>query len=73
MLLTDLRNYIRLRPHVSMTELSGHFKDRAQDLQPLLDHWLAKGCIECVSSSSCGGACGSCPLRCAQYYRYVSG
>ncbi len=72
MILIELRNYLKQRVSVSMTELSMHFKKQACDLEPLLQYWIERGRIESVELNCGGGSCKGCPMRCAKAYRYVS-
>ena len=72
MILFEIRDYMKQRMTASLDELSVVFKKQEDELQPLLDRWVRKGVIECVSLSGCAkGACQTCPMPCSTYYRFV--
>ncbi|MDR1530486.1 MAG: FeoC-like transcriptional regulator [Burkholderiales bacterium] len=84
MILLELRDYLKEKQQASLTDLARHFDMPLSAVQPMLAHWVRKGCVieqkpiaPIVSVSTCGGgSCGGCGRRCddtpAIIYRWKS-
>ncbi|MDR2173810.1 MAG: FeoC-like transcriptional regulator [Burkholderiales bacterium] len=55
-----LRDYLKEKHAVSLTDVSRHFDIPESATQSMLEHWVRKGCVALDVGVSCGGGCGGC-------------
>lgn len=71
MTLSDLRGYLIAagKAPVSLWDLVQHFRSSADALEPMLDFWIAKGCVQkSQKTPACGVRCQAChPLSTVCY------
>lgn len=61
MILTDIKQYLKLHGQATLADMSLHFKSSPEALQGMLDVWVKKGkIITYQANNSCGEKCGSC-------------
>lgn len=71
MILTQLKDYIRLNRQVSLRQMSKEFDMEQDALRPVLEHWIAKGKVEKLpQGSSCDG-CHSCEPQAIEIYQWI--
>jgi hypothetical protein len=74
MILSELRDYLKGRQHVSLRDLSLHFNIDADALRGMLQIWIAKGRVRKVaaeSRSECGTSCCQCDPSILEIYEWV--
>ncbi len=57
MILGQLRNYVKARGEVSLTETALHFDMEPEAMRGLLDFWVNKGRMRKRMASECGQGC----------------
>ncbi|SLM63377.1 MULTISPECIES: FeoC-like transcriptional regulator [Dickeya] len=73
MTLLELRDFVRERKKVSLSEVSQAFKVEPGVAQAMLAVWVQKGKVcfhEGEAAPKCGGCCG-CDKRLGQYYEWL--
>ena len=74
MILSDLRNYIKLHHQVSLMDASHRFDIEPEALKGMLQRLVSKGCIEKIDinlSAGCGSTCRKCDQSSTEIYRWV--
>ena len=73
MILSDLRDYLKLQHRVSLKDLSLHFDIEAEALRGMLDIWMAKGRVRKVTplSVDCGTNCCKCDSQLIEFYEWI--
>lgn len=63
-----VRAFIQAQGQVSSAHLVQHFARPWPVLQPMLDYWIARGCVAALSNKSqstiCKTGCAACPMAC---------
>lgn len=73
MILSDIRGYLADRRQATLPALARHFETDAEALRPMLDLWIAKGCVRLHRpESSCDG-CTLCDAGTCEVYEWVDG
>ena len=69
MILSELRDYIKLRRQVSLADIINHFETDEQAARAMLEVWINKGKIHRSSvSDSCGSVCNKCQGSSTELY-----
>ena len=69
MILSDLRDYIKQRQQVSLSDIINHFDTDEQAARAMLDIWIQKGKIHRkMATASCGSNCNQCETTSTEYY-----
>lgn len=68
MLLIQIRDYIRTEEIVSLQRLANHFNLPMDVAKEMVERWIGKGLVTCVSADRCGscrpsGGCGGCSVN----------
>lgn len=74
MILSELRDYLKGRQHVSLRDLSRHFNIDPDALRGMLQIWIAKGRVRKVASGSrraCATSCCQCDPSVIEFYEWV--
>jgi len=71
MILSELRDYIRLRGRVTLSDMA-HCFDRDPDaLRGMVEKWVAKGKVAKLSDATrCGRTCTGCAPRIEEIYEW---
>ncbi|MCL2871885.1 MAG: FeoC-like transcriptional regulator [Betaproteobacteria bacterium] len=74
MILMKLRDYLKEKRAVSLSDAARHFDIPESAIQSMLEHWVRKGCATVDVGASCGSGCSGCGVsknRCgAMVYRW---
>lgn len=69
MILLDVRDYIKERKSVPLSDLAHHFDIPESAIQPMVEHWIRKGYvivqkpIEIIANAGCSsGRCSGCTV-----------
>jgi putative ferrous iron transport protein C len=63
MILSDLKNYVKSRQQVSLTDMALHFDAEPEAIKGMMEFWIGKGKIKKYSNNPvCGGGC-SCSYK----------
>lgn len=69
MILSELRDYIRQRQSVPLSDIVNHFDIDENTARQMLDVWLSKGKIgKQLATTSCGSSCNKCASAHTEYY-----
>ncbi|MGD2118203.1 MAG: FeoC-like transcriptional regulator [Chromatiales bacterium] len=69
MILSELRDYVRQRNQVTLSDIALHFDSDPDTLRPMLDVWLRKGLIhKQLATASCGSSCTQCDSAATEIY-----
>ncbi len=69
MILSELRDYIRERRSVALSDIINHFDIDENTARQMLDVWLSKGKIgKQLATTSCGSSCNKCASANTEYY-----
>jgi putative ferrous iron transport protein C len=69
MILSELRDYIRERQSVPLSDIINHFNIDEVTARKMLDVWLNKGKIQKqMATTSCGSSCQKCNSANTEYY-----
>ncbi len=73
MILSDLRNYLRIQHRVALADLIVHFNMDADAMRGMLGKWISKGKVRKLPlSASCGTSCCQCDAALTEIYEWVS-
>ena len=70
MILSEVKQYIRQRQRVSLTDIANHFDVEADALRGMLDFWINKGKIQQSVSPSCQSSCHCDFKQTVEYYEW---
>jgi hypothetical protein len=72
MILTEVRDYLRDRRHVTLDDVATHFDVDTDLARDLVDRWVRKGRVVCQqpSAAQCS-LCDSCKTECLEVYHWV--
>jgi hypothetical protein len=71
MILSELRDYLRVRQRVSLADLVNHFNIDADALRGMLDKWMAKGKLRKIAAAACGTGCCKCDPALTELYQWI--
>lgn len=72
MILSDLRDYLKLHKRVALADLMNHFAMDADALRGMLDKWIKKGKLQKLSlESGCGTSCCKCDPTLVELYEWL--
>ncbi len=72
MILSDLRDYLKLQHRVALADLVVHFNMDADALRGMLGKWISKGRVRKLPlSASCGTKCCQCDATLTEIYEWV--
>lgn len=73
MILTELRDYLRLKKRVALNDLVLHFHADADALRGMLSVWISKGKLRKTSAdSACGTTCCQCDPLLTEIYEWLA-
>lgn len=59
MILGDIRNYMKMRKTVRLSEIATHFDISKESARLALDYWQRKGKVK-PTATACNSSCGGC-------------
>jgi len=62
MILIKLRDYLKEKRAVSLSDAARHFDIPESAIQNMLEHWVRKGCAAVEAAASCSSGCGGCSI-----------
>ena len=69
MILSDIRNYVKSRGQVTLSDIVTHFDSESSAMEGMLQRWIDKGIIEKRRlTSSCGDSCNQCGVSDSMLY-----
>lgn len=72
MILSDIKQYLKLRGSASLSDISLHFDSDPDATRGMLEQWIRKGKVSKQSAeATCGSGCNRCGLEGAEIYRWV--
>ena len=72
MILSEVRDYLKLRGQCTLSDIALHFDTDADAVRGMLDVWIRKGVVEKRSATaSCGSSCQSCDPAATEIYFWV--
>ena len=72
MILSELRDYIKIQQKVAMVDIANHFQMDADVLRAMLDKWVSKGKIKKTSlETGCGTSCCKCDPNLTDIFEWV--
>lgn len=72
MILSQVRDYLKLRGQCTLSDIALHFDADADAVRGMLDVWIRKGKVEKRSATaSCGTSCQSCDPAATEVYFWV--
>ncbi len=71
MILSDLRDYLKQRRRVTLSDLMLHFRMEADPLRGMLDKWIRKGKVTKNLPSACGTSCCKCDSSLSEIYEWT--
>lgn len=70
--LSELKKYLKSKSQVSLEELSKVFLESVGTIEPMICHFIHKGCVmEKRMTARCGTSCQQCQLANAVYYTWI--
>ncbi len=71
MILSQVRDYLKLRGQCTLSDIALHFDTDADAVRGMLDVWIRKGKVEKRSATaSCGTSCQSCDPAATEVYSW---
>ena len=72
MILSELRDYLKLHKRVTLNDLVIHFNMDADALRGMLGKWISKGKVKRLNpDSSCGTTCCKCDPALTELYEWL--
>lgn len=72
MILTDIRDYLRLKGQAPLRDMALEFGIEQDTLRPMLEQWVSKGkAIKLPQGTNCGGGCNSCAPETIEIYQWI--
>ncbi|GAB4360550.1 MAG: FeoC-like transcriptional regulator [Gammaproteobacteria bacterium] len=73
MILSRVRDYVRLRGEASLSDIALHFSAEPEAVRGMLEVWVGKGIVSrCVISTDCGACCHPCDSAAGEIYTWVA-
>jgi len=71
-ILSDLRDYIKVQRKVALIDLINHFHMDADAIRGMLGKWISKGKIKKIPlETSCGTSCCKCDPALTEIYEWI--
>jgi len=71
MILTEIRDYLKLKGQAPLRDMALEFGMQQDALRPILEQWVAKGKItKLPQGTACGGGCHSCEPEAIELYQW---
>lgn len=72
MILTEIRDYLKLKGQAPLRDMALEFGMEQDALRPILEQWIDKGKIEKLPQGTiCGSGCHSCEPLTIELYQWV--
>jgi hypothetical protein len=72
MILSELRDYIRARGRVTLSDMAVRFDKDPNALRGMVQKWISKGKVaKLADSTRCGKTCAGCAPRTEEIYVWV--
>ena len=72
MILTQVRDYLKLHGQAPLRDMALAFNMDQQALKPMIDHWITKGKVEKLpEGTGCQGGCTACAPDTVEIYRWI--
>jgi putative ferrous iron transport protein C len=72
MILSDLRNYLKMQKRVALKDLETHFNVEADALRGMLRLWISKGyVVKLPSGTACASGCCQCDPALTELYEWI--
>ncbi|MCB2106170.1 MAG: FeoC-like transcriptional regulator [Rhodobacteraceae bacterium] len=71
MLLTDIRDYLKTHKRASLDDIVRHFDVAPDAARGLVETWIAKGKVRCLSDRLPCGTCGKCDSATVDIYEWA--
>ena len=72
MILSELKEYLQSNGQASLKDMAVRFDVSEEALAGMLDHFINKGSVKKLETTSCENVCGhkcsACPLQCSEIY-----
>lgn len=68
MILSEVREYVRQRRQVSLTDIALHFDSSPDALRGMLDVWIKKGRMHKLCAQTSCGTCNGCDIATEEIY-----
>lgn len=73
MLLAKIKDYLRQVKVANLTMIGQHLNVAPDIVQDMLQHWIRKGCVRCVTPTQyCRQACQQCPSATQELYEWIN-
>ena len=71
--LIALKSYLVAVKVASTSNLVTYFQCEAGIIEPMLEHWIRKGCVmRRYKTSNCGVTCHACKPKAVEFYEWVA-
>ncbi len=72
MILITLKNYLQINQRASLIDMANHFNVAPTAMKGMLEHWIRKGKVRCLTGSRCQQGC-CCPTEVAylEIYEWI--
>jgi hypothetical protein len=70
MILSELRDYIRDRRRVTLTDMALRFDREPDAIRAMVSRWIAKGKVAKVEGTRCGKTCCGCAPPAQEIYEW---
>lgn len=71
MILSEVRDYLKLRGQCTLSDIALHFDTDADAVRGMLEVWIRKGKVDKSSATaSCGTSCQSCDPAATEVYSW---
>lgn len=72
MILSELRDYIRARERVTLSDMAARFDKDPDALRGMVQKWIAKGKVaKLADGTRCGKTCGGCAPKAEEIYVWI--
>ncbi len=72
MILSELRDYLKIQHRVSLAEMANHFDIDADALRGMLAKWISKGKVKQLDmGGACGSTCSKCDPALTEIYEWL--
>jgi len=71
MMLTEIKNYLKVRKRASLIDLAHHFEQTPAAIEGMLAHWIRKGKVQRLVGQFCNKGCCQVERSQLEIYEWV--
>jgi hypothetical protein len=59
-MLIDIKHYLQQHHRAELTDIALYLKTKPDVVRPMMQHWMKKNKVICITSPSCSTGCSKC-------------